>query len=187
MADDLTSFFSRDVDAIARNLLGATLSHGETAGIIVETEAYHPTDAASHSFRGETASNRAMFMGPGRIYVYRSYGMYWCVNFTATGNAAVLIRALEPIAGLELMAARRGLADPRRLCSGPGKLTAALAIDKSLDTLPIEQSALRLRLANAEPDIVIGPRIGISKAIDIPWRFGIRGSRFVSRSFPKTA
>jgi DNA-3-methyladenine glycosylase len=184
---DPTSFFSRDIDLIARDLLGATLALGPTAGIIVETEAYHPTDPASHSFRGPTPANRAMFMGPGRIYVYRSYGMHWCVNFTAAGNAAVLIRALEPVAGLDIMARRRGLADPRQLCSGPGKLTAALGIDKSLDTLPLAAAPLSLTLPKVPPDIVTGPRIGITKAVELPWRFGIRGSRFLSRPIPKTA
>lgn len=186
MADDLTPFFPRDIETIARGLLGATLGLGETAGIIVETEAYHPADPASHSFRGETPANRAMFLGPARIYVYRSYGMHWCVNFTAAGNSAVLIRALEPITGLALMVERRGLADLRRLCSGPGKLTAALGIDKSLDTLPISASPLSLSFPAAPPDIVTGPRIGITKAVDMPWRFGIRGSRYQSRPFPKT-
>lgn len=187
MSSALTAFFSRDVVEIARDLIGARLLLGGTGGEIVETEAYHPTDPASHSFRGPTPANRAMFLGPARIYVYRSYGIHWCVNFTAAGNAAVLVRALRPVDGIGIMEARRGTDNLRQLCSGPGKLTAALGIDGSLDGLEIAASPLMLELAAEPREIVVGQRIGITKAVEKPWRFGMRGSPFLSRPFPKTA
>lgn len=185
MPFDALSFFSRPVTDVAADLIGARLGFAGAVGRIVETEAYHPTDPASHSFRGETPANRSMFLGPGRIYVYRSYGLHWCVNFVSAGNAAVLIRALEPLEGLDLMAARRGLADPRQLCAGPGRLTMALGIDKALDGQLLTESGLTLEPAAIRPPLSIGPRIGISKAVDLPWRFGLTGSRYLSRGFPK--
>lgn len=179
----LADFFDREVTLVARELLGATLLIDGVGGIITETEAYHPSDPASHSFRGPTPRNAAMFAGPARVYVYRSYGIHWCINFVCSGASAVLIRALQPIHGLELMAERRGLADPLDLCSGPGKLCQALAVTRALDGLPLDGPPFELALPAQRPGIVIGPRIGISKAVDMPWRFGIAGSPFLSRRF----
>ena len=183
----LIPFFSREVTEVARDLLGATLLVDGVGGPIVETEAYHPTDPASHSFAGRTARNKSMFDGPGRVYVYRSYGIHWCLNFVCDGAAAVLIRAIEPTAGLEVMAARRGLADPRALCSGPGKLGEALGITLALDGLMLDAPPFAFRPAAERPMIAVGPRIGISKAAEVPWRFGIAGSPFLSRRFAEPA
>lgn len=179
----LNAYFSREVTEVARDLLGATFLVDGVGGRIVETEAYHPTDAASHSFIGPTARNKTMFEGPGRVYVYRSYGIHWCVNFVCSGAAAVLIRAIEPTHGLAEMAARRGLSDPRALCSGPGKVGQALAITKAHDGLPLASPPFTFIPAEAPESLVIGPRIGISKAVDKPWRFGVAGSPFLSRKF----
>lgn len=182
---DLIAFFSRDVTLVAREVLGARLLVDGVGGIITETEAYHPDDPASHSFSGPTARNASMFLGPARIYVYRSYGIHWCFNLVCAGAAAVLIRAIEPTHGIERMAERRGLNSPRDLCSGPGKLAQALGITRALDGLPLDSPPFAFRPATEAPPVVIGPRIGISKAIDQPWRFGIAGSTFLSRSFKK--
>jgi len=180
---DLIAFFSRDVTLVARELLGAELLVDGVGGIITETEAYHPDDPASHSFSGPTPRNASMFLGPARIYVYRSYGIHWCFNLVCAGAAAVLIRAIEPTHGIERMAERRGLSAPRDLCSGPGKLGQALGITKALDGLPLGGPPFSFRPASEAPPVVIGPRIGISKAVDQPWRFGIAGSAFLSRGF----
>jgi DNA-3-methyladenine glycosylase len=183
----LIDFFDRDVTRVARELLGATFTVDGVGGVIVETEAYHPTDPASHSFRGPTPRNGAMFAGPGRAYVYRSYGIHWCLNFVCGGAAAVLIRAIEPTTGLELMAERRGLAAPRALCSGPGKLAEALGITKAHDGLMLDAPPFELIRSSKRPPIVAGPRIGITKAVDLPWRFGVAGSPFLSRRFAEPA
>lgn len=180
---DFTAYFSREVTEVARDVLGATLLVDGVGGIIVETEAYHPSDPASHSFSGPTARNGTMFEGPGRVYVYRSYGIHWCANFVCAGAAAILIRAIEPTHGLDIMAARRGLQNPRDLCSGPGKLGQALGITKAHDGLMLDGPPFAFTPARAQVPVVIGPRIGISKAIDAPWRFGIAGSGFLSRKF----
>ncbi|WP_421759367.1 DNA-3-methyladenine glycosylase [Devosia sp.] len=180
-------FFDREVTLVARDLLGATLLVDGVGGIIVETEAYHPTEPASHAYIGVTARNASMFKGPGTVYIYRSYGMHWMFNIACTDAAAVLIRALEPTEGIERMAERRGLSAPRQLASGPGKLCAALAIGKRHDGLSIADPLFTLTLAAEPPPIVIGPRIGISKAVDLPWRFGIAGSAFLSRRFAASA
>ncbi len=180
---------SVDPVTVARALIGAMLTVDGVGGVIVETEAYDQDDPASHAFVGPTARNRSMFGPPGHAYVYRSYGIHWCLNVVcgAPGHGAgVLIRALEPSAGIAAMVARRGLTDPRLLCSGPGKLGQALGITRALDGLPIDAPPFALVLPDREPAIVSGPRIGISKAIDQPWRFGLAGSRFVSRPFPKS-
>jgi DNA-3-methyladenine glycosylase len=179
----LVSFFDREVTLVARELLGATFLVNGVGGLIVETEAYHPTDPAAHSYRGETARNRSMFQGPGRVYVYRSYGIHWCVNFVCAGAAAILLRALEPTVGLKAMARRRGTKIPRELCSGPGKLTEALAITKAHDGLMLDASPFTFIPATSAPAIAIGTRIGITKAVDLPWRFGIAGSPYLSRRF----
>lgn len=185
MSSDFEAFFSRDVTEVAKALLGAVVTVGDTGGIIAETEAYHPDEPASHAFRGETARNRAMFKGPAHIYVYRSYGLHWCLNFVCAGNAAVLVRALEPTEGMALMKERRGVEDPRLLCSGPGKLCEALGVTGALDGLKLPNPAIGLELADAVVDHIAGPRIGISKAKDLRWRFGIAGSRYFSRGFPR--
>lgn len=180
---DIEAYFSRPVTDVARDLLGATLFVDGVGGRIVETEAYHPEDPASHSFRGPTPRNRTMFAGPARVYVYRSYGIHWCVNFVCAGAAAILIRALEPTNGIDLMAERRGLANPRDLCSGPGKLCQALAITGADDGQKLTGPRFRFVPAPVPVPVVIGPRIGISRAIDKPWRFGLAGSAFLSRKF----
>lgn len=179
----LDAFFDRDVTLVARQLLGAILLVDGVGGTIVETEAYHPTDPASHSFRGPTPANRSMFGPPARAYVYRSYGIHWCLNFVCEAASAVLIRAIEPTTGMEIMSRRRGSADPLRLASGPGKVCAALGVTKAHDGLALDRPPFALQLAREPPPIVVGPRIGITKAADIPWRFGIAGSLFLSRRF----
>ncbi|HEY4202701.1 MAG TPA: DNA-3-methyladenine glycosylase [Devosiaceae bacterium] len=176
-------FFDRDAEIVAADLLGVVVLVDGVGGAIVETEAYHPTDPASHSFNGPTPRNAAMFAGPGRAYVYRSYGIHWCLNFTCRGASAVLLRALEPTAGIEMMAERRGVADTRLLCSGPGKLCQALAVTRDLDNKFLHESPFELHVPAVRPQVVIGPRIGITKAVDVPWRFGVAGSKFVSRRF----
>lgn len=180
----MTELFALDAPACARALIGAELTVDGVGGIIVETEAYDSGDPASHSFRGPTQRNAPMFGPPGRAYVYRSYGVHWCLNLVCgPPGSAVLIRALEPTAGLEAMRARRGLADARALCSGPGKLCQALAIDLGHNALPMDAPPFRLSLPWRPARLLAGPRIGISKGADTPWRFGLAGSPFLSRPF----
>ncbi|NVN86222.1 MAG: DNA-3-methyladenine glycosylase [Rhodopseudomonas sp.] len=181
------AFFARSVHEVAPELIGATLLVDGVGGIVVEVEAYHHSDPAAHSFRGPTPRNAVMFGPPGFAYVYRSYGMHWCVNVVceAEGSAsAVLIRALEPTHGLAAMRRRRGLDDPRALCSGPGKLTQALAITYKHNGLPLDKPPIALHARIAVPKIVTGIRIGITKAVELPWRYGLQGSRFLSKAFP---
>jgi DNA-3-methyladenine glycosylase len=182
-AFDPNRFFSREVTLVARDLLGAEFYVDGVGGIIAETEAYHPTEPASHAHRGQTERNSSMFLGPGHVYVYRSYGIHWCLNFVCADASAILIRAIEPIAGIEKMAERRGLANPRDLCSGPGKLAEALGVTKAHDGLTVDAPPFRFRPADSPRPVVIGPRIGITKAADLPWRFGIAGSAFLSKAF----
>lgn len=184
----LDAFWRRHPASVARDLIGWEIRLGGVGGRIVETEAYHHEDPASHSFSGPTARNAAMFGPVGHAYVYRSYGVHWCLNLVCGEDpgSAVLLRALEPTAGLELMGRRRGLIDPRGLCSGPGKLCQALAVTREHDGLPLDRPPFELR-PGAARGIVAGPRIGISKAADVPWRFGEAGSRFLSRPFPQSA
>ena len=171
---------------VAPELIGATFLCDGVGGTIVEVEAYDHEDPAAHGYRGRTARNEAMFGPPGHAYVYRSYGIHWCVNLVCEqeGSAsAVLLRALEPTHGLETMIARRGLDDPRRLCSGPGKLCQALGITGEHDGLPLDRPPFELTEREATPTVVRGERIGISKAVEAPWRYGLEGSPFVSRRF----
>jgi DNA-3-methyladenine glycosylase len=169
----------------ARALIGWTLTMDGVGGRIVETEAYHPADPASHSFAGLTPRNAVMFGPPGRIYVYRSYGIHWCMNLVCGDGpgSAVLLRAIEPTEGLDLMIARRGLDDPRRLSSGPGRLCQALGVTHDHNGLSVAEPPFALE-PGPPVEVVVGPRIGISKAVDVPWRFGERGSRYLSRPFP---
>ena len=183
------SFFARSVHTVAPDLIGATLLFADIGGIIVEVEAYHHTDPAAHSFRGRTERNAIMFGPPGFAYVYRSYGIHWCLNFVCEpeGSAsAVLIRALEPSHGLTTMRRRRGLVDERLLCSGPGRLCEALAITGTHNGLALDRSPFRLLARDREVEIVNGPRIGLTKAAELPWRYGLKGSRFLSKPFGKS-
>jgi|SRR6185437_972938 len=184
------SFFDRPVLDVAPELIGATLLIDGVGGTIVEVEAYHHTDPAAHSYIGRTERNAVMFGLPGYAYVYRSYGIHWCLNFVCEqeGSAsAVLIRALEPTHGLPAMRRRRGVHDPRALCSGPGKLGEALGVTRKLNGLALDRAPFELRARGDIPDIVRGVRIGISKAAEKPWRYGLRGSPFLSKPFTKTA
>jgi len=175
-------FFDRAAPELAIRLIGVSIFVAGVGGVIVETEAYTRDDPASHSFRGPTPRNAAMFGHAGTAYVYRSYGLHWCFNIVARGGGAVLIRALEPTAGLDIMLERRGGASA--LCSGPGRLAQALAIDASFDALPVYQEPFMLSDRTCEPDVAVGPRIGISQALEKPWRFGLQGSPQLSRRFP---
>jgi DNA-3-methyladenine glycosylase len=179
-------FFARSVHDVAPELIGATLLFKGAGGVIVEVEAYHHTDPAAHSFGGQTPRNAVMFGPPGHAYIYRSYGIHWCLNFVCEreGSAsAVLIRALEPTAGLPAMRRRRGLADERLLCSGPGRLCEALGITSRQNGLALDRPPFEVRARTGAPEIAVGPRIGITKGIESPWRYGLRGSRFVSKPF----
>ena len=180
------SFFGQDVAELARALIGARLLVDGVGGVIVETEAYDAADPGSHSFSGSTKRNRSMFGPTGRAYVYRIYGAHWCLNVvggTAPG-AAVLIRALEPTVGIAVMSARRGSDDVRKLCSGPGKLCQALAITDAHDGAPLDCLPFDLTPGAQTATIVCGPRIGITKAVETPWRFALRGSPYLSRPLP---
>lgn len=177
--------FARPAPDLAAALLGWTLLVDGVGGVIVETEAYDRDDPASHSFSGPTRRNAAMFGPVGHAYVYRSYGIHWCLNIVCGPHpgCAVLIRALEPTAGLPVMRARRGVEPATVLCAGPGRLCQALDVGPSHDGLSVTASPFAM-LPPAQPaDSVCGPRIGISKGVEAPWRFGLRGSRFLSRPF----
>ena len=180
------AFFARSVHEVAPDLIGATMLVNGVGGIIVELEAYHHTEPAAHSYNGPTPRNLVMFGPPGFIYVYRSYGIHWCINFVcekAGSASAVLIRALEPTHGIAAMQRRRGLQDERSLCSGPGKLTEALAITHALNGLPLDAPPIALFARPRKVDVVTGLRIGLTKAVDLPWRYGLKGSKFLSKRF----
>lgn len=179
------SLFDRSVHDVAPDLIGVTLLVAGVGGPIVEVEAYDHEDPAAHGYGGRTARNASMFGPPGHAYVYRSYGIHWCLNFVCEGEgsaSAVLIRALEPRAGLETMRERRGLDDERLLCAGPGRLCEALGVTRDHDGLPLDLPPFELLAREAEPGIAVGPRIGITKAVEQPWRYAMAGSRFLSRS-----
>jgi len=178
--------FLADSAEVARALIGATLLVDGVGGRIVETEAYDREDPASHSYGGPTARNQAMFGPPGRAYVYRSYGIHWCLNFVCREEghgAGVLIRAIEPTHGVDVMRRRRGLEDARLLCSGPGRIGQALGITHAMNGHRLDRPPFQVLAPEREVVVVNGPRIGISKAMDVPWRFGEAGSRFLSRPF----
>lgn len=179
-------FFARSVHKVAPDLIGATLLFAGAGGPIVEVEAYHHTDPAAHSFNGETPRNKVMFGPAGFAYVYQSYGIHWCVNFVCENEgsaAAVLIRALHPVFGLAAIRRRRGTRNERDLCSGPGKLCEALGINGAHNGLPLDRLPFAIHARQDKPDIAIGVRIGITKAAELPWRYGLKGSRFVSKPF----
>lgn len=179
-------FFARSVHEVAPALVGCLFLVDGVGGTIVEVEAYDSADPASHAYRGPTARNRTMFGPPGHVYVYRSYGMHWCMNLVCDGEgkaSAVLLRALEPTAGLDAMAARRGTADSRLLCSGPGRLCQALGITREHDGLALDRPPFELVAPSGPIAVVRDVRIGISRATELEWRYGLAGSRFVSRGF----
>ena len=176
---------SRSPHEVAPELIGAELYLDGVGGVIVEVEAYDHEDPAAHGYRGRTERNATMFGPPGHAYVYRSYGIHWCVNFVCEPEGvadAVLIRALEPTHKLSLMRRRRGVEDERRLCSGPGRLCQALAITGAHDGLALDRPPFRLEPRTEKPKVVRGPRVGISRATDLPWRYGLADSRFLSRT-----
>ena len=180
-----SGFFDRPVVEVARATIGTTLLVAGVGGIIVETEAYARDDPASHSFRGPTPRNAAMFGPMGRAYIYRSYGIHWCFNIVCgvEPGCAVLIRAIEPRHGLDLMRAHRRVEDSKLLCSGPGRLCQALGLTALQNGLALDEPPFGLAPGSAVPEIVAGPRIGLTRAAEVPWRFGLAGSRFLSRTF----
>jgi DNA-3-methyladenine glycosylase len=186
-----TGFFARSVQQVARDLIGCTVAHGGTTGVIVETESYHADDPACHAFGGPTPRSSVLFGPPARAYVYLSYGVHSLLNFVAEPEgeaAAVLIRALEPTAGIDTMRKRRDLQRIEDLCSGPGKLTEALDIGLDLNGVPLVGGPIEVlgrEPGQNDPAIVTGPRVGITKATEHPWRFTAAGSRFVSRPLPR--
>jgi DNA-3-methyladenine glycosylase len=178
-------FFARSVHEVAPELIGASLLVAGVGGTIVEVEAYDQEDPASHGYAGRTARNASMFGPPGHAYVYRSYGIHWCLNLVCAGNGvaqAALIRALEPTQGVRTMQDRRGLDQPRLLCSGPGRLCQALGVTRDYDGLPLDEPPFELMARAEKPEIRSGPRIGITRAADYPWRYALAGSRFLSRA-----
>jgi DNA-3-methyladenine glycosylase len=177
-------FFARDVHDVARELIGATLLVDGVGGTIVEVEAYHHEDPAAHGFRGKTARNAAMFGPAGHAYVYRSYGVHWCLNFVCADEGvpdAVLLRALEPTHEVEEMRSRRGVDAVRLLCSGPGRVCEALGVTREHDGLPLDEPPFELVARERKPQIAVGRRVGITKAAELPWRYALAGSRFLSR------
>jgi DNA-3-methyladenine glycosylase len=183
-------FFARSVHKVAPDIIGTTLLFNGAGGIIVEVEAYHHTDPAAHSYVGRTERNAVMFGPPGYLYVYRSYGIHWCMNFVCErdGSAsAVLIRAIEPTHGLRAMAKRRGTDEVRQLCSGPGKVCQALGITCAENGLALDEKPFEMFAREEKVSVVRGPRIGITKAVEKPWRYGQKGSKFLSKPFTPAA
>jgi DNA-3-methyladenine glycosylase len=185
-------FYDRPVVEVARDLIGCVVVHAGTSGVIVETEAYHDSEPACHAFVGVTARTRTLFGEPGRAYVYRSYGIHALLNAVCEPQgvgAAVLIRALKPLAGIDAMRARRGLDQVEQLCSGPGKLTQALGIELSENDTPLTGAGpVTITPPPAvwrDAEVVAGERLGITKAVELPWRFCMRDSRHVSRPWPR--
>ena len=181
------AFFQRPVLEVAPELIGAELYVSGVGGIIVEVEAYDPSDPASHAFGNRrTSRNGAMFLAGGHAYVYRSYGIHWCLNLVCESEgvaAAVLVRALEPARGVELMRERRGAVADRLLCAGPGRLCRALALTREHDGLALDRPPFELRARRIEPELAVGPRVGLTKGVERPWRFGLAHSPFLSRGF----
>ena len=180
-------FFARGAASVASDLIGCQLLHDGVGGFIVETEAYDRDDPASHSFAGPTRRNASMFGPPGRAYVYRSYGLHWCFNVVCAPGCAVLVRALEPTVGLDVMRQRRGTTARRLLCSGPGRLCQALAITGAVDGRSLDQSPFALIARSHAVEITTGARIGLTRGIETPWRFLLAGSAFVSRPLTRKA
>lgn len=179
--------FEEDAWVVAPRLVGAMLTLDGVGGRIVEVEAYDRSDPASHTFRGPTRRNAAMFGPPGRVYVYRSYGIHWCFNIVCREEghgAGVLVRAIEPLHGLDRMRERRGAVGDRLLCAGPGRVCQALAIDLGHTGIRVESAPFRLLPPDEPVEVRSGPRIGITRATDVPWRFGLAGSKFLSRRLP---
>jgi DNA-3-methyladenine glycosylase len=177
-------FFARSVHEVAPDLIGTTLLVDGVGGIVVEVEAYHPEDPASHGFRGRTSRNASMFGPPGHAYVYRSYGIHWCLNLVCEEEgsaAAVLLRAVEPTRGIERMQLRRGVEDPHLLCAGPGRLCEALAVTVAHDGLPLDRRPFELRARSRPVEVAMTPRIGITRAAHLPWRYVLPGSPFLSK------
>jgi DNA-3-methyladenine glycosylase len=178
-------YFARSVHEVAPALVGCTLLVDGVGGRIVEVEAYDGEDPASHGYAGLTQRNRSMFGPPGHAYVYRSYGIHWCLNLVCEEDgvaAAVLVRALEPSEGIDVMRERRRLDDVRLLCAGPGRLCQALDVTRDHDGLPLDRPPFALQPAERDVDILVGPRVGITRAANLPWRYGLAGSRFLSRA-----
>jgi DNA-3-methyladenine glycosylase len=182
------AFFARSVHEVAPELVGAELYVDRVGGVIVEVEAYDHEDPAAHGFRGRTERNASMFGPAGHAYVYRSYGIHWCLNFVCEDEgvaSAVLVRALQPTQGIDAMRARRGQTNPRLLASGPGRLTQALGVTRAHDGLRLDRLPFELRERRAEAPLAVGRRIGITRAADKPWRYGLAGSPFLSRPFAR--
>ncbi len=177
----MKTFFDRPASEVAYDLIGAEFTVANAGGMIVETEAYSDEDPASHSYKGQTIRNQAMFGPPANSYIYRSYGRHWCLNFVCQPGSAVLVRALEPTMGLGLMRQRRGLDNPLLFCSGPGRLCQALAITGELNGQSLATAPFHLAIPAVPQMICTGQRVGITKAVEVPWRFGLKGSPFLSK------
>lgn len=180
------SFFQRPAPDVAHDLIGTLLLVDGVGGLVVEAEAYDHLDPASHSFRGRTARNATMFGPAGHAYVYRSHGIHWCLDLVCGAEplgSAVLIRALEPRRGVEAMRQRRGMSDPRLLCAGPGRLCQALGITGAMNGAALDRPPFSIAADGVVPDVISGPRIGITRGREAPWRFGWAGSAFLSRAF----
>ncbi len=180
-------FFARSVHEVAPDLMGATLLVDGVGGTIVEVEAYDHEDPAAHGYRGRTPRNASMFGPPGHAYVYRSYGIHWCLNLVCEDEgtaSAVLLRALEPTHGVDAMRVRRGVDDARLLCSGPGRLCQALGVTREHDGLPLDEPPFRVEPREGDLEVSKGARIGITRAADLPWRYAVAGSRYLSRRLP---